>query len=125
MALGAVSGGLIMQIGRRRTLFISLFIGIMGNLLTINVLSFIMVNIGRFLFGYASGLMTTIVPRYMGETLPDHLSAGLIAGFIAAQAFGALISNLFVFLLPEETETELLREDTNWLIIYVYFPVSV
>ena len=93
-----------MKIGRRRSMFISLLIGITGNLLTINLKSFVMVNIGRFLYGYSSGIFTSVVPRYMGETLPDHLNEGLIAGFVAAQAGGSVISNLFVFILPSEDD---------------------
>ena len=108
LTLGALSGGVIMKIGRRNTLFISLVIGLIGNLLTININSFFMLNIGRLLYGYSSGLYSSVVPKMMGETLPDHVFESIISLYVAAQGIGMLISNLFVFILPTENETELL-----------------
>ena len=37
MTVGAVAGGIIMRVGRRRTLFISVLVGIVGNLCTFNL----------------------------------------------------------------------------------------
>lgn len=56
MMLGAITGGVLMSIGRRRSMFICLTIGLVGNLLSINLSSFWMVIVGRVLFGYAVGI---------------------------------------------------------------------
>ena len=102
MTLGAVSGGVLMQIGRRDSLFVCLTIGAVGTLTTLDINSFALINIGRFLFGFSSGLYTSITPKFLGETIPDHLGESFISGFVAAQALGAFIGNLFVFVLPKE-----------------------
>lgn len=125
MALGACTGGIIMQIGRRKTIFICIAIGVTGNLLTANIHSFAMINIGRFLYGYASGVYTAVIPKYYSETLPDHLVESMIAGFIASFASGSLISNLFIFIMPSVDDPEALKQTDNWLIIYVYFPIGL
>lgn len=84
MTFGAVSGGLLMRIGRRRSMFVSLFIGIIGNMLSINIQFLPLLIIGRVLYGYAAGLYSSIVPKMFMETVPNHLYSVVMASFCCA-----------------------------------------
>ena len=75
MTIGALIGGILMKIGRRRSMFICLAIGIAGNLISIKIDNFYMLTGGRFLYGLSSGLYTPIIPKFLEETLPSHLFA--------------------------------------------------
>lgn len=86
MTLGAVTGGLVMKIGRRKSLFYCAFIGIVGTGITITPVfkpdnpdgsndtdfkyNFTIFMVGRFLFGLSVGLFSSICPRYLEETIP-------------------------------------------------------
>jgi len=63
MTLGAVSGGQLMKIGRRKAVIIACSFGIIGNVVT-NFLSFYNLIIGRLLFGFSVGLFSSMVPRF-------------------------------------------------------------
>ena len=72
MTLGAVGGGSLMKIGRRKAILIACVIGLAGNIITF-FLSFWNLIIGRFLFGFSVGLFSSICPRMNEETIPAHL----------------------------------------------------
>lgn len=72
MTLGAVAGGILMKIGRRRSQFISIFLGLAGVGLTMIVRLWALLA-GRFLFGVSVGLFSAIIPRYVEEMVPAHL----------------------------------------------------
>ena len=72
MTLGAVTGGKLMKIGRRRAQFINIFVGLAGAGITMEF-NLTTILIGRFLFGFSSGLFSSTVPRYIEETVPTSL----------------------------------------------------
>ena len=72
MTFGAIVGGILMKIGRRKSLIIICLIGMTGNLITFNFY-FWTILLGRFIFGFATGLSSSIVPRIIEETVPSHL----------------------------------------------------
>ena len=72
MTIGAVSGGVIMKIGRRKALILASAYGIAGNLLTYHLNIYFLI-IGRFLFGFSVGIFSSVCPKYMEETIPAHL----------------------------------------------------
>ena len=72
MTLGAVAGGILMKIGRRRSQFICIFLGLVGVTLTM-ALRLWAILVGRFLFGASVGLFSAIIPRYVEEMVPAHL----------------------------------------------------
>ena len=63
MTLGAMFGGQLMKIGRRKAILISCFVGVSGNVTTY-FLSFRNLIIGRLLFGISVGLFSSICPRF-------------------------------------------------------------
>lgn len=124
MTLGAVTGGVMMKIGRRKSMFICLTIGLIGNFCTIDIHSFVLIIVGRFLFGISAGLYSSIVPKMIAETIPQHLLPTMIGGFCCAQTFATLISFLLGAILPDDDDTEALRQTDRWLVFYVYVPVA-
>ena len=125
MTLGAVTGGRLMQIGRRKSMFILLVIGVAGNLITINIDSFPMLLTGRFLYGFASGSYTSIVPKMMEETLPNHLFSTIIATFCCSQTLATLVAFLLGAILPPDDDKDALIATHKWLVFYVYVPIGI
>lgn len=125
MTLGAVSGGVMMKIGRRKSMFVCLAIGLVGNGITFDIHSFALIIIGRFLFGISAGLYSSIVPRMFAETLPQHLLSTTIASFCCAQTVATLIAFLLGAILPDDKDTDALRKTNLWLVFYIYVPVGL
>ena len=84
MALGAVGGGVLMKIGRRKALFVSCAIGIVGTLIT-QYFDFTALMIGRFIYGYSVGLFSAICPRILEETTPPHIYESVAVSFNFSQ----------------------------------------
>ena len=72
MTIGAVGGGALMRIGRRRAIIIACLLGIAGNIITY-FLSYWNLIIGRLMFGFSVGLFSSICPRMNEETIPAQL----------------------------------------------------
>lgn len=125
LALGAICGGRLIQIGRRRSIFVICTIGIIGNLITINIDSFVCMCIGRVLYGFSGGLFSSIVPKYMEETIPLHHFETVVASYHASQSIGNLLGTFEDKIMPDDKDTAALIADTNWRIIYIYFPVAL
>lgn len=73
MTIGAVGGGLLMKIGRRRAILYCCILGMIANGITIVPLNIWAILIGRFLFGLSVGFFSSICPRFIEETVPNHL----------------------------------------------------
>jgi len=76
MTVGALSGGMLMNIGRRRAQFVNITIGIVGISITM-IFNYWSILIGRFLFGFCTGSFSSTVSRYIEETIPTHLFENL------------------------------------------------
>ena len=72
MTLGAVAGGILMKVGRRRAQFVCIFLGLAGVSVTM-IARLWAILAGRFLFGVSVGLFSAIIPRYVEEMVPAHL----------------------------------------------------
>lgn len=83
MSIGALVGGKMMYIGRRKSLFISIYISMVGISITM-YLNFAVIMVGRFLFGLSSGMMSAIIARYVEETVPFTLYAALLPSLTMA-----------------------------------------
>lgn len=70
--LGALSGGRIIKMGRKKTFIMANLIGFLG--LSIQMIEKIpAILIGRLIYGVGCGLMSIVGPRFVEETVPDHL----------------------------------------------------
>jgi MFS family permease len=70
LTLGAVSGGKIVTIGRRKSYIMACAVGLFGVVLTLFE-SIAAILIGRLIFGLSCGLLSINIPRYIEETIPS------------------------------------------------------
>lgn len=109
MTIGAGTSSVIMKIGRRKSMFICLAIGLVGNLLTIDITRFWLIVFGRFLFGLSAGLYSSIVPKMFSETIPNQLIPSVVGSFVTAQSFCQLIIFLLgAIIIPDDNDKEAL-----------------
>ena len=113
-----------MVIGRRKSLFICIVVGIIGNSVTM-IFKYPFLIIGRFLFGISTGLFSAIVPRYVKETIPAHLYEPVAAFFVTCHVCGENVAFLWGEYLPSNDNVALLRATERWRMIYFVFPVAL
>ena len=117
-----------MKIGRRESLFIAIAIGLFGISLTAillagwNKVTFWILNIGRLIFGYSTGLLSVIVSRTIEETVPTHLYSSLAVCVNMMMSFGQFIAFLWAEVLPDDDDTEALEKTKNWIYPYLICP---
>ena len=84
-----------------------------------------MICVGRVFYGLSGGLFSSIVPKYMEETIPLHHFETVVASYHASQSVGNLLGTFEGYLLPDDKDTQALVDTNRWLIIYVYFPIAL
>jgi len=124
MTFGSLAGGKLMKIGRRKAQFVNISIGLVGTAMTA-ILNTENILLGRFLFGFSSGLLCTTIPRYVEETVPVHLFDNIGPIFNVSQGTGTFFSYLLGELLPADTDAEALKATDRWRILYFYFPATI
>ena len=72
LAIGSFAGGLIIPLGRRKTIIIFNAFTVFSIILTL-FLSVPTIVIGKFLFGFCSGVINTAAPKMLDETVPEEL----------------------------------------------------
>ena len=122
-SIGAVTGGRFMKIGRRKSLTMSMFVGIAACGIT-QYLSIWTIIIGRFWFGFSVGLTATICTRYTEETIPPRLMSSFGAFYSVISGFGVLVGYLLGELLPDDDDKAALKKTERWRIMYAYFPIA-
>jgi MFS family permease len=124
MTIGAVCGGLLMRIGRWNAVILVNILGIIGSAITITPLNYSRILIGRTLLGLSAGLMSSVCPKMLEETLPNHLFDKLGPMFTTMQCIGSLIACLLVLMIPDDKDTEALKQCDLWKVAYGYFPIA-
>lgn len=124
MTIGAVCGGILMKIGRRRALILASLLGVIGIGLTMK-LDFTFLMIGRFIYGFSVGLYSSIVPRFIEEESPSHLYDQVAPTYCFSQTVGTICAYFLGAILPADDDTEALLETNRWLVIYAYFPLAL
>ena len=101
--IGAISGGTVIKMGRRKTFIWATVIGFVGVMITMfeNLGAIIF---GRIIYGFACGLLSIVGPRFIEETVPDNLLSLYSPLFMTASAMGAMISLLLGAGLPDESD---------------------
>ena len=100
MTIGAVSGGMLMKIGRRKAVIISCSIGLLGSSISILPLNLYSILIGRFIFGISSGLLSSITPRFLEETIPNHLFDTLQPIWTFSGTIGTITAYYLINVVP-------------------------
>mmetsp|Transcript_22212 Transcript_22212/g.26022 ORF Transcript_22212/g.26022 Transcript_22212/m.26022 type:complete len:150 (-) Transcript_22212:286-735(-) len=116
MASGAFSAGKIMPMGRRFTMILMSTLGIVGVALTL-VLNFYVFNIGRLIYGFASGAQGAVVVRMINEYMPPNLRSTCIGIFATSQNLAALLAMFSAFILPDNTDKPALEANQTWRLI--------
>jgi MFS family permease len=117
LAVGCTLGGVIINMGRRKTILIFNLVSAISVVLSL-VLSIPAILIGKLVFGVCAGILNTACPKYIDETVPIDL-----IGFYGTS------TNIFVCLgigaaqfigsgLPDETDTKAMEEDEFWRVVY-------
>jgi len=117
MMISASLGGILIGRGRLKVLDAAAVLGIIGVSLTlVENLWFILV--GRFWYGFATGLIAVAWPRYMEEVLPPaHLSffGGL---YCFSFAIATMIGYLLALGLPGDDDKHGLDTTQFWRVIF-------
>lgn len=92
------------------------FVAVIGCLMAI-IKNIYVLSIGRFLYGYASGVFLAAGPRILNETIPNHLWD---KGFGCSTNISV---NFFIFIamllgIGSPTDPEELRETSYWKFVY-------
>jgi len=124
MSVGAVAGGWLMKIGRRKAQFVNIAIGVLGTGTTM-FMNFPCLLIGRFLYGLSIGLFSSVTPRYIEETCPNHIYGSLSTLFVFAQTCGNEIAFAWGEVLPSDKDHPALLETEAWRAIFFYFPLGL
>ena len=101
LSAGAISGSKIIQIGRRKTLLLFNLVGLFG-------VGLIMIEhewsllLGRLIYGYAIGVESVAMPRYLDEVIPLRLYNVCIAGYVASINVGFLLALDGAIFLPRD-----------------------
>ena len=105
LTLGSLLAGFITTRGRRKALMYSNYIVFFATAL-IMVLNLYTILVGRFLLGFAGGVMICGSNLYISETVPstqrEIYGTAINAGIIT----GLLITSLFGLLLPQKGTAE-------------------
>ena len=72
--------------------------------------------IGRFISGFAAGVLTTAMTKCIVETLPNHLAGTFGAATAISINFAGVICLVLGLTLPEDPAKY--KDDQNWRIIY-------
>ena len=72
---------------------------------------------GRVIFGFACGVLSSVIPRYTEEVIPQDYASIFGAIFPVSQTFGILLSQLLGEGLPLEDDLDGLRNSQYWRFI--------
>lgn len=124
ITLGATIAGAMMKKGRRTAFLIFPLIGCLGSILSIFD-NYILMMIGKFMFGLGAGVMITVAPRVLEETVPPEYFDKF--GFGAMTNVGVdvmvLTNTIMVMFMPKEgakhVTTEILAKSDLYKYLYL------
>ena len=100
IACGTMFGASMMKSGRRLPIILFNIVGIAGCFLSI-IDFYVVMMLGKFLFGMGAGVLIAVAPRMLEETIPHEL---LDNGFGATTNIGvdslSLTSTIFIMMMP-------------------------
>lgn len=122
ITIGCLTGGTIMQKGRRRLIMVSNVLCIIFSL-ACTIKNFWIIAVSRLLFGTVAGLILAAGPTVIEETVPSHLiDKGFGTSTNMAANFGVMFSTVLAVGNPDNTNYDALKESTYWRFI-MFFPV--
>lgn len=121
LGLGSIIGGVIIPLGRRKTILIFNVIGLLALLLSL-FLNLYTIMIGKLIFGFCSGVLNVAGPKMLDETVPTTLlgAFGILTNTYIC--LGIFIGMLIGMGLPKDGDIEGFKKDEFWRVIYG-FPI--
>ncbi|CDW74001.1 sugar transporter family protein [Stylonychia lemnae] len=117
MTIGAISGGKIMQGGRKWAFQFSSIIGVIGSGISL-IENIPAILIGRTLFGFACGVQSVCIPRFIEETVPQHQYQVYSTIATLCQGVGSLIAMAMGEGFQDDSDTEALKKSGFWRVIF-------
>lgn len=115
--MGALTGGKLVGLGRRKMLMVMAGVFIIGWLWASFVYQFLI--LGRLFQGYASGVVSVIWPLFVNEVAPVDISGALGAMNQIMITLGILWSSIAGFFVPITTDEQILRNDHTWQLLFL------
>ena len=103
LTIGALAGGELLKMGRRRLQFLNCFIGLIGCAMTM-YFNYWTILFGRFIYGLCAGLFATSLPRYVEEVIPTHIYEFGATAFYTASTIGTLAAYGLGAILPKDDD---------------------
>ena len=100
--MGALVGGFVsMYNGRRKTMIVAVFIGLVGIGVTqVNGDNIYVICSGRLIIGISCGFLSISAPRFIEETLTPHLYDQIGPLFNFSMALGIFLSFCVAQIMP-------------------------
>lgn len=96
--VGSIVAGYISSIyGRKHTIIANAFLFMLAGLLMLGAPTIEFLIFGRFIVGFSAGMVSVVVPLYLGELAPPNLRGALGTGYQFSVVLGILTVDLFAF----------------------------
>lgn len=113
-----IAGKLSTVYGRKNTLLVDAGLFIVAGLIMAFSWNVYMLIFGRFIVGFASGIVSVVVPLYLGELAPPNLRGALGTGYQFGMVSGILLADLLAFVfvrgITEETNLNGTFSQPGW-----------
>ena len=117
LSSGALSGSYFIQMGRRKTQLIFNLIGMFGVAMCM-IDNLWMLILGRLIYGFAVGVESVGMPRYLDEVVPLRRYNVCIALYVLSINLGYVFAlDSAVLLPPDDKKQELIDDQVAWRII--------
>lgn len=110
LCTGAMFGGKVILIGRRKTMLLMNIVGSVGVAMTL-VQNLSMLLIGRLIYGLAVGIESVCMPRYIEEYVPLRKYSLCIALYAFSINGGSLYALTSAVILPKDDDVQALMDD--------------
>ena len=117
MALGSFFGGLLIRMGRRKTILIYNIAGIISIGISL-FLSVPAIILGKLAYGFCGAVLNTASPKFLDETVPQDLLSkyGISTNIFVCLGIGA---GMFIGAgLPPSDDFEAMESDNFWRVVY-------
>ena len=119
---GSGAAAKVMSYGRAKSFNISCLVGIFGSAFTFIEIWPVFL-FAKFVVGASIGLMGVTVARYIEEYVPLAWFGTSQAISLAALQLGIFLSTIVGAILPDDSDTQALKDNTNYNLIFAVQPV--
>jgi len=99
------AGWIADRFGRWKTMFGGVVVFLVGAIMTTAAQEWNVLIAGRFLTGFAIGILSCVVPLFMSEIAPVHMRGSLITTQQIAITFGAMLSSIWCIIVQKTVGT--------------------